>query len=160
MTLYELENQYRLLLDMAEEGELSEDAARDMAEYLLEDIGDKIEGYGLVLRQLQADAEALKTEKMRLALRQAQIEKNIDRIREAMKGAMLLTGQQKIKTKLFTFGTTTRLKTFVDVPEDKIPPQFQKVTYKADTKVIEEFLKAGNVVPWAHLEQVQSLTVR
>lgn len=160
MTLYELENQYRLLLDMAEEGELSEDAARDMAEYLLEDIGDKIEGYGLVLRQLQADAEALKTEKMRLALRQAQIEKNIDRIREAMKGAMLLTGQQKIKTKLFTFGTTTRLKTFVDVPEDKIPPQFQKVTYKADTKEIEEFLKAGNVVPWAHLEQVQSLTVR
>ena len=160
MTLYELENQYRLLLDMAEEGELSEDAARDMAEYLLEDIGDKIEGYGLVLRQLQADAEALKTEKMRLALRQAQIEKNIDRIREAMKGAMLLTGQQKIKTKLFTFGTTTRLKTFVDVPEDKIPPQFQKVTIKADTKEIEEFLKAGNEVPWAHLEQVQSLTVR
>ena len=160
MTLYEMEQRYRTFLDMAEEGELSEDALNDMREYLLEDIGGKLEGYGCVLRQLEADKEAVKTEKMRLALKQAQLEKNIDRIREAMKGAMLLTDQKKIKTALFTFSTTTRLKAFVDVEESKIPPQWQKVTIKADTKGIEEFLKAGNEVPWAHLEQVQSLTVR
>lgn len=160
MTLYELEQRYRLLLDMAEEGELSEDALNDMREYLLEDIGGKLEGYGCVLRQLTADAEAVKTEKMRLAMKQAALEKNVEKIRDAIKSAMLLTDQKKVKTPLFTFSTTTRLKPIVDVPEGKIPPQFQKVTIKADTKEIEEFLKAGNEVPWAHLEQVQSLTVR
>lgn len=160
MTLYEMEKRYQSFLDMAEEGELSEESLQDMREYLLTDIGEKLEGYGCVLRQLEADKEAVKAEKMRLAMKQAQLEKNIDRLRDAVKMAMLLTDQKKIKTALFTFSTTTRLKTFVDVEESKIPPQWQKVTIKADTKGIEEFLKAGNEVPWAHLEQVQSLTVR
>ena len=152
MTLYEMEQRYRSFLDMAEEGELSEEALQDMREYLLTDIAEKLEGYGCVLKQLQADAEAVKAEKLRLAGKQATLEKNIDRLREAMKTAMLLTDQRKVKTALFTFSTTTRLKTIVDVEESKIPPQWQKVTIKADTKGIE--------VPWAHLEQVQSLTVR
>ena len=160
MTLYEMEQRYRSFLDMAEEGELSEEALQDMREYLLTDIAEKLEGYGCVLKQLQADAEAVKAEKLRLAGKQASLEKNIDRLRETMKDAMLLTDQRKVKTALFTFSTTTRLKTIVDVEESKIPPQWQKVTIKADTKGIEEYLKAGHEVPWAHLEQVQSLTVR
>ncbi len=160
MTLYDLQNNYRTFLDIAEEGEISEEALEDMREYLLADIDDKLEGYGCVLRQLQADAEAVKAEKLRLAQKQAQLENNIDRIRETMKNAMHLTDRQKVKTKLFTFSITTRLKTVVDAPEEDLPEQFRKVTYKADTKAIGEYLSAGNEVSWAHQEQAQSLTVR
>ena len=160
MTLYEMEQRYKTFLDMAEEGELSEEALQDMREYLLQDIGEKLEGCGCVLRQLESDKDAVKTEKMRLALKQAQLEKNIDCIRDAMKAAMLLTNQKKIKTALFTFSTTTRLKTIVDVPAEELPEGFRKIEYKADAKAIDEWLKAGNEVPWAHQEQAQSLTVR
>ena len=160
MTLYNLENNYRTFLDIAEEGEISPEALEDMREYLLADIDDKLEGYGCVLRQLQADAEAVKAEKLRLAQKQAQLENNIDRIRETMKNAMHLTDRQKVKTKLFTFSITTRLKTVVDAPEEDLPEQFRKVTYKADTKAIGEYLSAGHEVPWAHQEQAQSLTMR
>lgn len=160
MTLYDLENNYRTFLDIAEEGEISPEALEDMREYLLADIDDKLEGYGCVLRQLQADAEAVKAEKLRLAQKQAQLENNIERIRETMKNAMHLTDRQKVKTKLFTFSITTRLKTIVDAPEEDLPEQFRKVTYKADTKAIGEYLSAGHEVPWAHQEQAQSLTMR
>lgn len=160
MTLYEMEQRYRTFLDMAEEGEISQEALEDMREYLLADIDDKLEGYGCVLRQLQADAEAVKAEKLRLAQKQAQLENNIDWIRETMKNAMHLTDRSKVKTKLFTFSITTRLKTIVDAPEEDLPEQFRKVTYKADTKAIGEYLSAGHEVPWAHQEQAQSLTMR
>ena len=153
MTLYDLQNNYRTFLDIAEEGEISQEALEDMREYLLADIDDKLEGYGCVLRQLQA-------EKLRLAQKQAQLENNIDRIRETMKNAMHLTDRQKVKTKLFTFSITTRLKTVVDAPGEELPEQFRKVTYKADTKAIGEYLLAGHEVPWAHQEQAQSLTMR
>lgn len=160
MTLYEMEQRYRLFLDMAEDGEISEEALQDMREYLLTDISEKLEGYGCVLKQLQADADAVKAEKIRLAGKQASLEKNIDRIRETMNAAMLLTNQKKVKTALFTFSTTTRLKTIVDVPAEELPEGFRKIEYKADAKAIDEWLRAGHEVPWAHQEQAQSLTVR
>ena len=125
MTLYEMEQRYRSFLDMAEEGELSEEALQDMREYLLTDIAEKLEGYGCVLKQLQADAEAVKAEKLRLAGKQATLEKNIDRLREAMKTAMLLTDQRKVKTALFTFSTTTRVTPVVTVEARLLPEQFR-----------------------------------
>ena len=160
MTLYELEDYYKYILDLMEDEDASEQAINDTMQLILENIAEKADGYCKVLKQLQADAEALKLEKMRLAKRQAVIENNLDRLRAALLGAMLLTGQKKIKTALFTLSTTTRLKTVLDSPEEDIPKEFQKVTVKADTKAIDEWLRAGHEVPWAHQEQVQTLTVR
>ena len=164
MTLYEMENDYLDLIRMLEEDpeEADEAAIHDTISMILLDIDEKAEGYGKVLKQLQADAAMLKEEKMRIAKKQATIESNIERLRGALLHAMLLTGRNKIKTQLFSFSTSTRWKAFLDVPEDEIPEQFQKVTVKADTKGIEDWLKKGNAAEceWAHLEQVDSLTVR
>ena len=160
MTLYEMEARYKLFLDLCEEGELSEEAMQDMRDFLLDGVGDKLEGYGKFLRQLQADAEAVKQEKMRLAGKQQAIEKNIEGVRDVILDAMILTGQPKVKTPLFTFSATTRMKTVVDVSEDLIPDEFKKITVKADTKAIGDFLKAGNKVKWAHQEPTNTLTIR
>ena len=40
MTLYDLQNNYRTFLDIAEEGEISPEALEDMREYLLADIDE------------------------------------------------------------------------------------------------------------------------
>ena len=60
MTLYDLENDYLELLTMLEEDpeEADETAIHDTLSMILLDIDEKIEGYGKVLKQLQADAEA------------------------------------------------------------------------------------------------------
>lgn len=172
MTMHELEDEYLALLTMLEEDpeEADEAAIHDTISMILLDIDEKAEGYGKVLKQLQADAAMLKEEKLRIAKKQATIESNIERLRGALLHAMLLTGRNKIKTPLFSFSTSTRWKPVLDVPADAIPEQFWKpVRPEADMKAIEKWLKefnpeiSGNnctTCEWAHLEQVDSLTVR
>lgn len=159
MTLYNMTTEYLELLSLLEDPDVSEETIRDTLTMVLEDIVDKVEDYGKVLKQMEADKEALKTEKMRLALRQQAIENRIEVLREGIKSAMLITGQKKIKTKLFTFGISTRKKLVLDVPEEGVPYEYAKVTYKADTKKITEALNEGKL-DFAHLEEAQSLTVR
>lgn len=167
-TLYQLTEEHQELLAMLEEEELDEtkeQAIKETLAMIAMDIADKAEGYCMVLKQLQADAEAVKAEKLRLAKRQSSIENGIERLREALKHSMLITGHTKIKTPLFTLNTSSRWKAFLDVPEDQIPEEFQKVTIKADMKAIEEWLKKDQCTnaqecEWARLEQVENLTIR
>lgn len=169
MNLYKLENEYQTLLDMLESEDASEEAIKETMAMILLDIDDKAENYGKVLEQLKADAEALKQAKLRIAKKQAAIENGIDRLRSALLSVMLLTGRSKIKTPLYTFSATSRWKAVLDVADDQVPDEFKKVTVKADTAAIEKWLKSFNrdeggnnctTCEWAHLEQVESLTVR
>lgn len=162
MKLYELTTEYLHLLDVLEDEDASEEAIRDTMGMILEDITDKIEDCGKVLKQLRADAEALKAEKLRLASRQAAIERGEERLREAIRLAMAVTNQRKIKTGLFTFGLTKQNKVVLDVPEEALPIEFQKVTVKADTKALKEYLMRdeNDLCGLAHFETVDTLTVR
>ena len=162
MKLYELTTEYLHLLDVLEDEDASEEAIRDTMGMILEDITDKIEDCGKVLKQLRADAEALKAEKLRLASRQAAIERGEERLREAIRLAMAVTNQRKIKTGLFTFGLTKQNKVVLDVPEEALPIEFQKVTVKADTKALKEYLMRdeADLCRLAHFETVDTLTVR
>lgn len=160
MKLYELTDERLKLLEMLEDEDVSEEAINETLELNFLDIKDKFDGYGKILRQMQADREMVKSEKMRLATREKAIDNGIDRLRNYMLNAMLLMGENKVKTELFTVSVTTRVKPVVTIEPKLLPEQFKKVEYKADNKEIEEYLKAGNEVEWAHLEQVKGLTVR
>ncbi len=167
MTLYDLTDQMAALLakmeelppEDPEERELWETALNDTMAMLLEDFADKADDYGRVMKQLQADAEAVKTEKMRLAKRQQAIENNIDRMREAIKQSMLITGQKKIKTDLFSFGVSPRLALVID-KEDEIPDDLLRIKVEPDKAAIKAFLKAQPDSTFAHFEPEYALTIR
>lgn len=162
MNLYPLTQKYQSLLDLLEDGEAPEEAINDTMSMIVEDIKDESEDCCMVLKQLQADKEILKAEKQRIAAKESAIQRNIDRMRGAMLHAMLLTGLNKIKTPLFSLSTRTYQKLVLDVPEDKIPKEFQKVTVKADMKGLEEFMKDNAMLAtsFAHFEPADSLIVR
>ena len=162
MNLYPLTQKYQSLLDLLEDGEAPEEAINDTMSMIVEDIKDESEDCCMVLKQLQADKEALKAEKQRIAAKESAIQRNIERMRGAMLHAMLLTGLNKIKTPLFSLSTRTYQKLVLDVPEDKIPKEFQKVTVKADMKGLEEFMKDNAMLAtsFAHFEPADSLIVR
>lgn len=164
MTLYELDETLQRLIWWLEEDPENE-AIKETISMLLLDLEDKADGYFAVIRQLHADAEAIKAEKLRLAARQKACEKGEERMREALKHAMQITGRQKIKTARCTMSLTTRWKAFLDADPDQIPKVFQKVTIEADTQAIEKWLKEDQgkncaECDWAHLEQVESLMIR
>lgn len=162
MTLYELTEDMRTLLDMLEEEntEDEQEAIENALQEVLENLTDKAEGYGKVMKQLDADIEALDEEERRIRKKKAALKNNKDRMREAMKCAMLITGQKKIKTALFSFSVSTRLKAVLDVDVDRLPEDLVRVTKEPRMQEITQILKDDPTCGIAHFEPVDSLTVR
>lgn len=164
MTLYELTADYANLLELAEDPDIDEQAFLDTLEGIEGAIEDKADGYARVIRQLTADAEALKAETDRLYNRRRSIENNIDRMKKALQDAMVVTGKTKFKTELFSFGIRKNAPAVVideqyieNIPAEYLIPQDPKI----DKKAIREAIKAGkDLVGIAHLERSESLTIR
>lgn len=164
MTIYTISDDMMRILNMLEqqpEDETEEQALKDTLEMIKMDFAEKADGYGKVLRQLQAEAEAVKAEKIRLSQRQSTLEKNAERLKETMKQAMIMTGQKKVKTDLFTFSTRAGKELVIDTDNVfEIPDELLR--YKdpePDKAAIKEYLKT-NECSWAHMAETQSLIVK
>ena len=164
MTLYELTAEYQQLLELAEDPDIPEEALADSLEALGMDIEDKADGYAKVIAQLNADAAAMKAEIDRLTARKRTIENNIDRMKESLKQAMILTGKTKFKTELFSFNVQKNPVAVVideqyieNIPEEYLIPQDPKV----DKQKLKDDLKAGRDLEGiAHLEQTVGVRIR
>ena len=160
-TLYELSEQYQELLSMALDPDIDEEAIADTLEGLEGEIEDKADGYAKVMRNLEADASAIKAEIARLTERRKRIEANIDRMKRSLESAMRLTGKTKFKTSLFSFNiaknpASLKIDNPDRVPEEFLIPQDPKI----DTVGIKKELKEGTVFDWCHLEQGESLRIK
>jgi hypothetical protein len=161
MTLYELTGQYRELLDMAECGDVDPDVLRDTLEAVGGEIEDKAEGYACIIKQLEADAVALKTEEDRLAARRKSIENNIKSMKAALQNAMYATGKTKFKTNLFSFGIQRNAPSLYIADMDMIPGRFMVPQPDLpDKAAIKEYLKENGDQSWAQLQQGESLRIR
>lgn len=178
MKLYELTEEYKDLKRMQEilstipedeKDETQEQAIKDTLEMVQMDFADKADGYGMVLRnleagqdELKAQEEILKTEMARLAARRKSLERNEDRLKEAMMQALIATGQKNLKTDKFTFGTR-KSSSLVITTENVFEIPDDLLRYKdpePDKTAIKDYLKDHPDVTWAHIETKQSLSVR
>ena len=161
MTLYELTEEFRQLLDMAEEGELEEQALKDTLEAVGAEIEDKADGYARVIKQLEAEAAGFKTEIDRLTSRKRTAEENASRLKKTLEEAMKATGKTKFKTKFFSFGIQKNRPSAVIVDEQSVPEKFRiQQPDKIDKKGIEEYLKNAGDQCWAFMQQTESLRIR
>lgn len=167
MTLYELTAEYQQLLDLAEDPDIPEEALADSLEALGMDIEDKADGYAKVIAQLNADAAALKAEIDRLTARKRTIERNVDRMKESLKTAMILTGKTKFKTELFSFGIQKNPPKLVKDVEDyrKYAPEYIiPRDPDIDWKKVKEALSDPDEAPYleglVHLEVGTSVRIR
>jgi len=164
MTLYELTAEYQQILELAEDPDIPEEVLADSLETLSLDIEDKADGYAKVIAQLNADASVLKAEIDRLTARKRTIERNVDRMKDSLKTAMILTGKTKFKTELFSFNVQKNPVAVVideqyieNIPEEYLIPQDPKV----DKQKLKDDLKAGRDLEGiAHLEQTEGVRIR
>ena len=162
MTLYELTDNFKSLLLMAEDPDIDPNAIADTMEAIEGELEDKAEGYAMVMRQLTADADAIQTEIDRLTARKKAINANIDRMKTALFNSMKTTGKVKFKTRLFSFGIRKNPAAVViddpaAVPSEFLVPQEPKI----DKKGIKFMLQLlGGPSEWAHLEQSESLSIK
>jgi len=160
--LYELTGAYAALLrhssDYIDEdtGEVAEEFG-DFAAALsrIEDaIDDKVEGCAKVIRHLDADMEALRSEEVRLAKRRKSVESNKERLRKYIRENMQIAQKDKIKTALFTVFLAAAKERVVIDDEDAVPDAYRgEVKRPPPSKTaIMDAVKRGEVVAGAHVE--------
>lgn len=164
MTLYELTTEYMELLAMLEDPDVDEDLIADTLEGIDGELEVKADGYARVMRQMDADAKAIKAEEERLANRRKSLENRAANLKSRLQQMMEITGKVKFKTELFSFGIQKNPAAVVideqyieNIPEEYLIRQDPKI----DRAKLKEDLKAGKDLDGiAHLEQTESLRIR
>ncbi len=155
-TLFEITNEFQALYEFAttaELGELDEQAYADTLNGLIGELEIKSAGYVAVINQL--DMEQKKAEELAKAFKEkADVRKNnIKRLKDALKWAMINTGQKEITAGDFTIklqnnGGKAPLKITGTVPDN-----FKRIIYEDDTELIRKRLEEGEELDFAHLEE-------
>lgn len=164
MTLYNLTEQYKQLLAMAEDDGIDMAAFADTLEAIEGEIEDKLDNYAVIINSMSTDVDQIKAEENRLANMRRSIEQKQKKMKQVMLYMMTTTNAKKIKTDRYTFTVAKNPETLViDDPylenypiEYLIPqdPTLDKAKLKAD-------LKAGkDVGGLAHLEHTSSVRIR
>ena len=159
MRLYEISKEFEALYEMANDAE--GDELIELYDELRESLSDKLENSGKVLKQLQADADALKAEESRLKQRRQVVENNIDKLKELMVSAMNSSGEAKIKTQLFSF--SIRASESVKITDESLLTDGYirvKTVREPDKKAIKETLDKGIDVEGAEIVINESLQIR
>ena len=164
MTLYDLTAEYQALLQMAEDPDTDPEVLADTMEALEGEIEDKADGYAIVLKELEASEQKIKTEVDRLNTRRLSIANNMRLMKLRLQESMLATGKTKFKTDLFSFGIQKNPPAVVideqyieNIPKKYLVQQDPVI----DKKKIKEDLKAGvDLEGIAHLAQTESLRIR
>jgi hypothetical protein len=160
--LYELTADLLALQEMLEDS-VEEQVLLDTLEGVQGEYELKLEAYCKVIKNLEADMDALKAEAKRLTDKRKVLENNVDRLKKAMFESMKATGTDKVKGQLFTVAIQKnggKLPVIVDVPTEELPDELVKVVESPDLEAIGKLLEQGDS-PLAHFgERGESLRIK
>lgn len=163
-TLYELTGNYITLMDMLDDPEVDPITLMDTLDAVEGELDEKAENYGRIIRNLEAEAKALKEEADRLSRRKRTIDNNIDSLKKRLQLSMELTGKDSIDTPLFKFRIQKNAPSVVVDLDDLQDMPMEYLTYHeppVNKTALKDALKAGlDLTGIAHLEQSQSLRIR
>ena len=153
MNLFEIENEIMSCVDM-ETGEIID---VEKLEQLQMDRDSKIENIACWIKNLAADAEALKAQKQAFADRQKAAENKVESLKKYL--AAHLGGQKFSTDKVEISFRKTSAVNVTDMAQ--IPEEFLKYAEPTvDKTAIKNAIKAGAVVAGAEVVEGQSITIK
>lgn len=167
MTLYEIKTEYMQFIEAVLNGEIPEEAVNDTLESIKSEFNDKAESYGLIIKNLDAEAKALKEEEKTLAERRKAKEALRDRLKEALLGAMQETGEKKFETSKIVLSCRAYKK--VEIDDESLFIEWAEnnredlLRYKApeiNKVAIKDVLVAGEELPGAKMVESMSLQIK
>lgn len=153
MTLYQLKDNYRAVLQMMEEDDIDQEAVLTTLEAISDEVEVKAENYAVIIAELKAEAEKIKTEEERLAKRRKALESNIDYLKWNLQSAMVLTGKTKFKTEHYAFSIQKnggKIPVIVDDGE-ALPEEFKIYSWKVDNDKLRDYLEKNGKQEYAHM---------
>lgn len=148
MTLYEIDNRIMNCFRDEETDEVidtytGEIFDGDYLDQLAMEKADKVENVALYIKNLEAEAEAVKAEKMRFAKRQQALENRVEYLKKYLSNS--LQGEKFSTTKCaISFRKSEKL----EIAEDaELPPFFVKIEKKPMAAEIKKAIKGGTDIP-------------
>lgn len=161
MKLYELRGEYQELRALAQTvDEDQRQAMEDTLTGLQGEIVDKLHACCIVVRELEGEAEAIKTEEERLITRRKALEANADRLRAYMTVEMAVMEMKSVRTPLFSLALQTNKAKLVVKDEGLLDPAYIVHVPKPNNAAIRSDLEKGIKVSGAYLEPSQSVRIR
>ena len=158
MKLYELVDAALDLQEQLEAGEMDEQAFTEAIDSI--GLDKKIESICGVLRTLEAEAEAFKAEKERLAARERTARNAVDRLKAYLVENVKTLGAKTVKVGTFAL-SLGKSKSVEVLDATKIPAQYLiEQAPKVDKANISKALKGGIEVPGARLLESEYLRIR
>lgn len=157
-TLYELTGQAAQLMELLEAGEIDEQTVQDTLDSMM--VPEKLEDYGMVIRQLTVDVEDYKREKDFFADKQRRADNAIKRMKMTLAAYLAATQQDKVQAGRFVLTSTSSKSVDVfnlaAVPAEYMQPQPPKV----DKQSIRNALLAGETVAGAALIETPGCVIK
>lgn len=163
--LRDITGDYLKLMVMLEEEPDSEETLefiKDTLEGVEGEFGDKIEKYVYVIKEYEAQIEAIKKEMERLSQRKKVVENSIERLKNAIKGAMEVTQTTKCGGNLYTVTLKKGIPQLEIIDEKIIPKKyFNKIpaTLKLDKRKLLEDAKL-KLIEGVELKTSNSLLIK
>lgn len=160
--LYELTSDLLVLQEMLEDS-VDDQCLLDTLEGVQGEYEIKLESYCKVIKNLEADMDALKAESDRLTAKRKVLENNVNRLKKAMFDSMKATNTDKVKGQLFTVAIQKnggKLPVILDVDTKDLPDELVKIVESPDLEAIGKLLESGNC-KYAHFgERGESIRIK
>ena len=165
MNLFDINNNIRAFLDklyssVDETGEISQ-GDWEALEGLTEARDTKIENIALYIKEMEAQAEAIKAEADRLTARAKSAQKKADRLKDYL--SMNLQREKQMDFETSRCKISFRKSEVVSIPDENYLPKkylSKNITYTPDKKAIKEQLKAGKAVRGATIITKQNIQIK
>jgi len=159
-TLYELTDRYRNVLEIA--GMLDEEQLQEALQAIDDEIEVKADGYAKVMKELEAQENAIQEEVKRLSERKKHIKNNRDRMKESLANQMEILSKRKIKTDLFSFNIQNNPSRLSITDEANIPKEFfEEQEPKLNKRELLNYLKSSEQeLVGVEIKQTESLRIR
>jgi hypothetical protein len=167
MKLYEISAMYKSFIDMIENEEVPQDAIEDTLECITAEIEDKADNIACLIKNLTAEAEAIKLEEQNLAKRRKSKESRIEWLKSYLTNNLIANGLIELETarNKITFRSSERVafedeKAFI---EWAMTHNEGLLTYKAPTVNKTEIKKAitgGTALDGVRIEKCQNIQIK
>ena len=163
-TIYELTGEYLNYQMMLESADWEDaDLILEEMEKLNDELDRKADGYARIIRNMEANINAYRTEERRMADRRKTAENIVSRMKADLQNAMTVTGKKTIDTGLFRLAVTKNggaLPVIID-DEEWIPAEMWNVTRVPNKQKIADYINETGDISFAHFgERSESLRIK
>ena len=122
---------------------------------------EKLGNIGAYIKNLEAEAAAIKTERDNLKKRMDSKQREIDRLKEYVSNSLLSNNEKKMETSRVAFSFRSSEQVEIH-DQEQIPKEYmkEKTTYDPDKTAIKNAIKGGQEVAGCELIQKQNLQIK